>query len=129
MKQALQALIDEMEYVLSCINEEKIPFDGDDFHEALRLGKEALAKQEGQSNFCPQCEALARELKAVKQEQGEPDDLTIAYMSGLHRGKDLAHQRKWVGLTYQDQEEIVSLAHSIRDAVNRADWKLKEKNT
>lgn len=25
---------------------------------------------------------------------GEPDDLTIAYMSGLHRGKDLAPQRK-----------------------------------
>jgi hypothetical protein len=46
MKQALQSLIDEMEYVLSCINEEKIPFDGDDFHEALRLGKEALANQE-----------------------------------------------------------------------------------
>jgi hypothetical protein len=34
--------------------------------------EEALAKQEGQSNFCPQCEALARELKAAKQEQGEP---------------------------------------------------------
>ena len=45
-KEALKALIDEMEYVLSCINEDKIPFDGDDFHEALRLGKEALAKQE-----------------------------------------------------------------------------------
>ena len=44
MKQALQALIAEMEYVLSCINEDKIPFDGDDFHEALRLGKEALAQ-------------------------------------------------------------------------------------
>jgi hypothetical protein len=52
MKQALQALIDEMEYVLSCINEEKIPFDGDDFHEALRLGKEALAKQEQGSTTC-----------------------------------------------------------------------------
>ena len=41
--EALKALIHEMEYVLSCINEDKIPFDGDDFHEALRLGKEALA--------------------------------------------------------------------------------------
>ena len=30
------------------------------------------SKQEGQSNFCPNCEALARELKAIKQEQGEP---------------------------------------------------------
>ena len=31
-----------------------------------------LAKQEGHSNFCQNCEALARELKAIKQEQGEP---------------------------------------------------------
>jgi len=49
--EALKALVHEMEYVLSCINEDKIPFDGDDFHEALRLGKEALAvKQEQRSD-------------------------------------------------------------------------------
>ena len=41
-REALKALIHEMEYVLSCINAEEIPFDGDDFHEALRLGKQAL---------------------------------------------------------------------------------------
>ena len=41
-KEALTALVNEMEYVLSCINADKVPFDGDDFHEALRLGKEAL---------------------------------------------------------------------------------------
>jgi len=40
--------------------------------EAIKALEEALAKQQGQSNFCPQCEALARELKAAKQEQGEP---------------------------------------------------------
>lgn len=28
-----------------------------------------------------------------------------------------------------EQEEIVSSAHSIRDAINKTDWKLKEKNT
>ena len=44
--EALKALIHEMEYVLSCINKGKIPFDGDDFHEALRLGKKALAQPE-----------------------------------------------------------------------------------
>ena len=43
-QEALKLLVHEMEYVLSCINEDKIPFDGDDFHEALRLGKEALAQ-------------------------------------------------------------------------------------
>ena len=34
--------------------------------------EEALAKQEGQSNYCPNCETLARELQSIKQEQGEP---------------------------------------------------------
>ena len=42
-REALKQLVYEMEYVLSCINENEVPFDGDDFHEALRLGKEALA--------------------------------------------------------------------------------------
>jgi hypothetical protein len=46
MKLALEALMHEMKYVLCCINLDIVPFDGDDFHEALRLGKEALAKQE-----------------------------------------------------------------------------------
>lgn len=46
MRQALEALMHEMKYVLCCINLDIVPFDGDDFHEALRLGKEALAKQE-----------------------------------------------------------------------------------
>lgn len=45
-KEALTLLVHEMEYVLSCINENKVPFDGDDLHEALRLGKEALAQPE-----------------------------------------------------------------------------------
>ena len=38
-------------------------------------------------------------------------------------------QRQWSGLTYEEQEEIVFSAHSLRDAINRTDWKLKEKNT
>jgi hypothetical protein len=45
-RESLKALVHEMEYVLACINQDKIPFDGDDFHEALRLGKEALAQPE-----------------------------------------------------------------------------------
>ena len=51
--EALQALIAEMEYVLLCINEDRIPFDGDDFHEALRLGKEALAQPEQEQEPLP----------------------------------------------------------------------------
>ena len=39
----MKQMVAEMEYVLSCINENKVPFDGDDFHEALRLGRQAIA--------------------------------------------------------------------------------------
>jgi hypothetical protein len=55
-KLALEALMHEMKYVLCCINLDIVPFDGDDFHEALRLGEEALVA----------------DLSAPKQEQGEP---------------------------------------------------------
>jgi hypothetical protein len=41
----------------------------------------------------------------------------------------LPPRRTWVGLTYEEQEEIVLSAHSIRDAINKTDQKLKEKNT
>ena len=44
----MKQMVDEMEYVLSCINENKVPFDGDDFHEALRLGRQAIAEAEKQ---------------------------------------------------------------------------------
>ena len=56
-KEALTALVHEMEYVLSCINADKVPFDGDDFHEALRLGKEALSQTENDKERCVGCEA------------------------------------------------------------------------
>ena len=51
-KEALTALVNEMEYVLSCINADKVPFDGDDFHEALRLGKEALMSFQDGAQQC-----------------------------------------------------------------------------
>ena len=35
----------------------------------------------------------------------------------------------WSGLTYEEQEEIVLSAYSIRDAINKTALKLKEKNT
>jgi len=68
--EAIKQMVHELEYVLDCINNNIIPFDGDDFHEALRLGRQALA-----------------------QSDQEPDDLTIAYMTGFHAGKNTP-QRK-----------------------------------
>jgi hypothetical protein len=69
--------------------------------------------------------------EAEKQEQDEPDDLTIAYMSGLHRGKDLAQQRTWVGLTYEDKRylnEVLNLQGRF-PVIDAIEAKLKEKNT
>jgi hypothetical protein len=98
--------------------------------EAIKALEEALAKQEGQSNFCPQCEALARELKAVKQEQrsdsehlGEPvawitpagEGFRIRFsppVNDVPLGWDALYttpyvpegrqQRTWVGLTHEE---------------------------
>jgi hypothetical protein len=46
--EAMKLMVAEMEYVLACINEDKIPFDGDDFHEALRLGRQAIEQAQKQ---------------------------------------------------------------------------------
>ena len=66
MKQLIENLISALEYHV----EQTRPIHCTTV--VLQVAKVALAKQEGQSNFCPQCEALARELKSAKQEQGEP---------------------------------------------------------
>lgn len=89
MKPALEALMHEMKYVLCCINLDKVPFDGDDFHEALRLGAEALAnhcednldmvKQKQEGNVCARCGGIVYD-PVIKQEQGEP----VAY---IHRNE------------------------------------------
>ena len=41
---------------------------------------------------------------------------------------DRQPKREWLNLSYDEQEEIVLNAHSIRDAINRTQWKLEEKN-
>ena len=59
------------------------------------------------------------------------DELTIAYMSGLHRGKELA-QRTWVGLTHAEIDyQAKKDDHGVYFALGAlwAEAKLKEKNT
>jgi hypothetical protein len=66
------------------------------------------------------------------------DELTIAYMSGVHRGKELAAQRQWVGLT---DEEVYPLANEhlhhqtegyevsgVYNLARAIEYKLREKN-
>jgi hypothetical protein len=132
MKQALQALIDEMEYVLSCINEDKIPFDGDDFHAALRLGKEALANQE-QGEPVAEAYALADKVRTELDKQSCPSAfMNIAWEAVVKFHRDLVYttpqQRTWVGLTDEEVVEcwarpnMFHIAHAIES-------KLKKKNT
>jgi hypothetical protein len=52
------------------------------------------------------------------------DELTIAYLDGVHTGKQM--KREWVGLTAKDLSEIP--ANCYEGAI-WADAKLKEKNT
>ena len=117
-QEALKALIHEMEYVLYCINEEKIPFDGDDFHEALRLGKKALAQ--------PEQEPVGE----VLNERGEVD--WISFVPPVGTKLYTTPQRTWVGLT---DEEIAKEFYKFEAAgawyqfARAIEAKLKEKNT
>jgi hypothetical protein len=46
MIDAMRAALKELEDVLECINQDKIPFDGDDFHETLRTLRQAIEQAE-----------------------------------------------------------------------------------
>ena len=46
MIDAMRAALKELEDVLECINQDKMPFDGDDFHETLRTLRQAIAEAE-----------------------------------------------------------------------------------
>jgi len=68
-----------------------------------------------------------------EQPEQEPDDLTIAYMTGFHAGKNKdAPQREWVGLTDEERESFWKA-----DQMTQKEWdelftaieaKLREKN-
>ena len=88
--------------------------------EALKLALEEIQKYEKETG-----EKLT--LRANKLVL-EPDELTIAYMSGLYDGKNA--QRTWVGLTV---EEIAACCMESTTTqlsfYNAIEAKLKEKNT
>jgi len=77
--------------------------------------------------------AIIKEALAQPAQEPEPDELTIAYMSGLLDGKK---QRPWVGLTDEEIDFIVStkckrdLSHSDATKVAQAiETALRSKNT
>ena len=100
-KEALKLLVHEMEYVLSCINEDKIPFDGDDFHEALRLGKEALAQPEQEKERCVGCEACIDtacgrdECPKGWPKAAQPEQEPVAFINVEQRKLEWAKYMTW----------------------------------
>lgn len=61
----------------------------------------------------------------AKAEKQEPDDLTIAYMSGLHDGKK---KRTWVGLTHEEHMEIMTGSMTTSSRMAAVEAKLRDKN-
>ena len=74
-------------------------------------------------------------MEKKEQPEQEPDDLTIAYMAGLHDGKNkYKPQREWQSLTDDEIKEIIgSYAGQIkgytRELFDKIEAKLREKNT
>jgi hypothetical protein len=152
MKLALEALMHEMKYVLCCINLNKVPFDGDDFHEALRLGEEAL-------NHCEDnLDMVKQEQRSFSEHLGEPvawesvlgavargwcyeenanktmdSELAVAIAKEVHALYTTPQQRTWVGLTEQEQgaimESLNAYGTNLYHFANAIEAKLKEKNT
>ena len=74
----------------------------------------------------PTADFLEREMKGQPADHG--DELTIAYLDGVHTGKQMA-KREWVGLT---DEEICGLiafeGASLADFVRYVESMLRDKN-
>ena len=62
---------------------------------------------------------------APVQEPDRGDELTIAYMSGLHDGKK---KREWVGLTDEEMQALWD-RYAHMEMMRAIEAKLKEKNT
>jgi hypothetical protein len=95
------------------------PYAADTSRKAIIAIKEALAQ--------PEQETVAEEWIVLSESVGKLKELGWNNKA-IHKA-NTPPQLTWVGLTYEEQEEIVLSAHSIRDAINKTDWKLKEKNT
>jgi hypothetical protein len=55
----------------------------------------------------------------------EPDELTIAYMSGLYDGKK---KRPWIGLTDVERSQLVTLHHGWNEYGQAIEAALRSKN-
>lgn len=93
LKMALEALETYhgyMEPLLTVFGGPRVPAEKSTTYKvekAITVIKEALAQQEGQSNYCLQCEALSRELAALKAQQSNEQVEPVAWIEH-HKGGD-----------------------------------------
>jgi hypothetical protein len=71
--------------------------------------------------------AISRLEQAIAEAEKQPNDLTIAYMSGYHDGKK-AQPKQWVRLNWDDLPEIYVGDKAFMHGAQWAEAKLKEKN-
>ena len=95
--------------------------------------KEVLAQPEKQVSYSGNGTAGRENMTAptgfffeMPKAEQEPDDLTIAYMSGFHDGKK---KREWVGLTLDEIALINQDYPNPQGFALAIQAKLKEKNT
>ena len=107
-------------------------------YRAVKTYHEGKPVYVSQTEFPPECKteaeqtayALAQpdhivDANKMAQPAQEPDELTIAYMSGLYDGKK---KRPWIGLTEEERQECVNTPFVAEQWAN-IEAKLKEKNT
>ena len=84
--------------------------------EALKLALEALEFYYDLYKEKVDANVITAIKEALAQPEQEPDDLTIAYMTGFHAGKNKdAPQGEWVGLDDEDMKEKI---HDLKTALN-----------
>jgi hypothetical protein len=133
-KEAMKQMVHELEYVLDCINNDKMPFDGDDFHEALRLGRQAIATEESSEVQEPVAwiswNRVSGESKLNYHKVSSQHDATLWSHFPLYT---TPQQRTWVGLTNDEVDDAarycVKSGQSVNAAIRAIEAKLKEKNT
>jgi hypothetical protein len=96
------------------------------------IGTETMT-QTRESKVLHGLKTIKAALAQTAQEPDNGDELTIAYMSGVHRGKELAAQpaqRPWVGLTIEEIAACCMESTTTQFEFAQAiEAKLKELNT
>jgi hypothetical protein len=157
MIDAMRAALKELEDVLECINQDKIPFDGDDFHETLRNLRQAIAEAEKESTLqevsdigqeieqepvaqctnndtwnCKYCRKTetCEALKDSRNFVAPPKQPVKSYTGGVPQYATDAPKREWVNLTTDNKVSLMQQhpGHLTLNSIDAIQAKLKELN-